>query len=67
MKNDHPTFEQLCHAVLEGSASEAELEKFRERGCTAMQPTERPTTSKRRSTPYSFGKTGAPPCRNRSS
>jgi hypothetical protein len=31
MKNDHPTFEQLCHAVLEGSASEAELEQFRER------------------------------------
>jgi hypothetical protein len=31
MKNDHPTFEQLCHAVLEGSASEADLEQFRER------------------------------------
>ena len=31
MKNDHPTFEKLCHAVLEGSASEAELEQFRER------------------------------------
>ena len=31
MKSNHPTFEQLCHAVLEGSASEAELEQFRER------------------------------------
>jgi len=31
MNKDRPTFEQLCHAVLEGSASEAELEQFRER------------------------------------
>ena len=31
MNNDRPTFERLCHAVLEGSASEEELEQFRER------------------------------------
>ena len=30
MNKDRPTFEQLCHAVLEGSASEADLEQFRE-------------------------------------
>lgn len=31
MNKDLPTFEQLCHAVLEGSASEEELEQFREK------------------------------------
>ncbi len=31
MKNDHSAFEHMCHAVLEGSATEAELEQFRQR------------------------------------
>ena len=31
MNHDGPTFEQLCHAVLEGSADESDLELFRER------------------------------------
>jgi len=31
MNHDSPTFEQLCHAVLEGSADESDLELFRER------------------------------------
>lgn len=31
MKNDYPSFEHLCHAVLENNASEAELEQFRQR------------------------------------
>ena len=31
MKNDHSSFERICHAVLEGSATEAELEQFRQR------------------------------------
>ena len=31
MNKDRPTFEQLCHALLEGSASEKELEQIRER------------------------------------
>ena len=31
MNQDSPTFEQLCHAVLEGSADESDLELFRER------------------------------------
>ena len=31
MNKDRPNFEQLCHSVLEGSASEADLEQLRER------------------------------------
>ncbi len=31
MKNDRSSFEQMCHAVLEGTATEAELEQFRQR------------------------------------
>ena len=39
MMNDHISFERLCHAVLEGTASEAELEQFRQqlRGSAAAR------------------------------
>ena len=30
MINGHTSYERLCHAVLEGTASEAELEQFRQ-------------------------------------
>ncbi len=39
MSNEHPSFEHLCHAVLEGTADEVELEQFRAR--LRAEPAER--------------------------